>query len=401
MNKPYRAIYAAFDPYPSPKGSATHIRHFSSALFAHMDGGILYTLGKADEASSREEGGVRHERFNLPVKNYLARAEAFTKRLRQIVAGHPGLQIAHFRDIWSGLPLLQIGSQFAKVFEVNGLPSVELPYRYGNLPETTLQKIYQLEQHCLLGADRIVVPSATIAAHLQKRFIPAEKITLIPNGADVPPAYPKPADAPEQYLIYFGALQPWQGIDVALKALRYLQDFKKLKLIICAAHRRHFVKPYRKLAEKLGVAERVVWKFRLPQEELWAYVQHAALSLAPLKEGARNLEQGCCPLKILEAMACGTTNVASDLPVVRELLTEREDARLVKPERPAELARAVRLLLDHPEVNDQLARRAREKVVAHYSWTLQCDKLSLLYKSFTDNQTAHVQKFAQSLSDLS
>lgn len=401
MNNSYRSIYAAFDPYPSPKGSATHIRHFSRALFEHTEGGIIYSLGKVDEASYHTENGVRHERFNLPVPNYLARAEAYSRRLRQIVAAHSNLQIAHFRDIWSALPLLETSRDCAKVFEVNGLPSVELPYRYANLPDATLQKIFELEQHCLREADHIVVPSATIRTHLKKRLIPEEKITLIPNGADIPPAYPKPADAPKQYLIYFGALQPWQGVDVALKALRYLQDFEDLKLVICAAHRRHFVKPYRKLAEKLGVADRIVWKFRLPQEELWAYVQHAELSLAPLKEGPRNLVQGCCPLKILESLACGTTVLASDLPVVRELLSDQQDGRLVKPERPAELARAIRLLLDHPDVNTKLARVGLEKVAEQYLWSAQRKKLSLLYQSFTDNQATHVQKFAQSLSDLS
>lgn len=390
MKPSYPAIYAAFDPYPSPKGSATHIRHFSATLFAQFGGGLLYSLGPAGEPSCLIEHGIRYERFNRAIKNYLHRAEAFSDRLQEIVAAQPDLKIVHFRDIWSGLPLLQPGRDYAKVFEVNGLPSVELLYRYGNLPKGTLRKIYQLEQHCLEEADHIVVPAAVIQKYLISRGADPAKITLIPNGADVPPTYQKPSDIPARYMIYFGALQPWQGVDIMLKALRYLQDFEDLKLLICAAHRRHYVKPYRKLAEKLGVADRIIWKFRLPQEELWAYVQHAEVSLAPLKEGPRNIEQGCCPLKILESMACGTTVVASDLPVVQELLTEQEDARLVKAERPAELARAIRVLLDYPEENAKLARKAKEKVSAHFGWTEQCQKLTELYRSLINNQEYHV-----------
>lgn len=393
MNNLYRALYAAFDPYPSPKGSATHIRHFSATLFEQFGGGILYSLGPADEPSVTTEGSIRYERFNQPIKNYLERAEAFSDKLKRVVSENNDLEIVHFRDIWSGLPLLEADRDFVKVFEVNGLPSVELPYRYSNLPPSTLQKIYQLEQHCLEKADHIVVPSATIRQHLISRGTEADRITLIPNGADIPMASDRPADAPERYLIYFGALQPWQGVDVMLKALRYLQDFENLKLVICAAHRRHYVKPYRKLAERQGVSDRIIWKFRLPQDELWAYVQHAELSLVPLKEGPRNLEQGCCPLKILESMACGTTVIASDLPVVRELLTERENARLVKPERPAELARAIRILLDYPEENSKLSQRAREKVDSQFRWKMQQDRLQQLYHSLINNQTTHVQKF--------
>jgi len=390
MEATYPALYSAFDPYPSPKGSGTHIRHFSATLFEQYGGGLLYSLGPADEPSTQTEGNICYQRFNRPIRNYLQRAEAFTKKLQSIVAAQSDLKMVHFRDIWSGLPLLEAQRNYATLFEVNGLPSVELPYRYGKLLVSTCQKIYQLEQDCLQQADHIVVPSSTIRSYLTKRLIPEDKITLIPNGADIPPAAPRPKDAPEAYLIYFGALQPWQGVDVALKALRYLQDFDQLKLIICAAHRRHYVKPYRKLAEKLGVADRIVWKFRLSQEELWAYVQHAVLSLAPLREGPRNLEQGCCPLKVLESMACGTTVVASDLPVVRELLTDREDGRLIKADRPAELARAIRVLLDHPEENRKLAARAKAKVASRYSWEIQRKKLAQLYQSLNHNQTAHV-----------
>ncbi|MEM9673981.1 MAG: glycosyltransferase [Bacteroidota bacterium] len=400
MSPTYPSLYAAFDPYPSAKGSATHIRHFSKTLFNELGGGILYSLGPADEPAQSVEGNVCYERFNQPIKNYLQRAEAYTKRLQELLSAQPAMELVHFRDIWGGLPLLEDAAKATKIFEVNGLPSVELPYRYGNLPRSTLDKIYQLEQHCLLQADHIIVPSATISQYLKRRGVLPDKISLIPNGAEVPPIFDRPSDAPEKYLIYFGALQVWQGVDVLLKALRYLQDFDKLKLLICAAHRRHYVKPYRKLAEKLGVADRIVWKFCLPQDELWAYVQHAELSIAPLKEGSRNLEQGCCPLKIVESMACGTTTVASDLPVVRELLTDRVDGKLVKAERPAELARAIRVLLDYPEENAKLAREAKKKVVEQYQWSKQCTQLSELYQMLTSNQTCYVQKQQQSLPDL-
>lgn len=390
MDQQYRSLYAAFDPYPSPKGAATHIRYFSETLFRQWSGGVLYTLGATDQPASAIESNIRYERFNLPVKNYLRRAEAFAERLVDLRSALPELEMVHFRDIWSGMALLKQERKYATVFEVNGLPSIELPYRYADLPEATLNKIYQLEQHCLWYADHIVVPSAIIKSYLIQRGVSDAKITLIPNGAAVPASYARPSDAPEQYLIYFGALQPWQGIDILLKALPYLQDFSRLKLVICAAHHRHFVKPYRKLAEKLGVSDRIVWKFRLEQEELWAYVQHAELSLAPLKECSRNLEQGCCPLKVLESMACGTTVVASDLPVVRELAQNGRNAKLVKADRPAELARAVRVLLDYPEENSKLIHNALVSVKNQFSWTDQQAKLAKLYQTIINHRMQHV-----------
>ena len=50
-----------------------------------------------------------------------------------------------------------------------------------------------------------------------------------------------------------------------------------LDLVICASVHQRRAKPYRKLAEKLGVADRVHWHFALPEAELARWQQHALL----------------------------------------------------------------------------------------------------------------------------
>ena len=54
--------------------------------------------------------------------------------------------------------------------------------------------------------------------------------------------------------------------------------------------------------------------------------------------------------------------VASDLPAVRELIDDGVHGRLVAPDRPGELARAIRVLLDYPE---QRARDGRRRARPH------------------------------------
>jgi glycosyltransferase involved in cell wall biosynthesis len=61
--------------------------------------------------------------------------------------------------------------------------------------------------------------------------------------------------------------------------------------------------------------------------------------VAPLTLNDRNVTQGCCPLKVLEYMAAGRPLVASNLPVVRELVRERLDGLLFAPDDPLDLAR--------------------------------------------------------------
>ena len=47
--------------------------------------------------------------------------------------------------------------------------------------------------------------------------------------------------------------------------------------MICASVHQRRAKPYRKLAERLGVDRRVHWHFALPEDELARWREHALL----------------------------------------------------------------------------------------------------------------------------
>ena len=73
--------------------------------------------------------------------------------------------------------------------------------------------------------------------------------------------------------------------------------------------------------------------------------------------------------------------IASDLPVVQEIVTDGVSAKLVRPDRPAELARAIRVLLDYPDHGQVLAENAYQELVAHYTWDKIDQRLSDFYKN--------------------
>jgi glycosyltransferase involved in cell wall biosynthesis len=365
----HRALYAAFDRFPSRKGSAVHIDRFARALFEQAGGGVLYVLGGNGLPAYQREDDVEIVRYDRDAEHVLERAAGYGERLAALLPRLPDLRLVHFRDPWSGIPLLDAERDYTTVYEVNGLPSIELPYLYPAMPPALLERIAELERRCLREADVVITPSRTIAARLG---VPA---TVIPNGADIPPPAARP-ELEHPYLLYFGALQPWQGVETALRAFARLQDVPDLQLVICASVHERRAKPYRKLAEKLDVAARTHWHFALPEPELARWREHALLSLAPLRDCSRNVEQGCAPLKIIESMASGTPVVASDLPAVRELLTDGETGRLVAPDRPGELARAIRVLLDFPDRRARLAANARAAVT---TWDESVARLRDLY----------------------
>ncbi|MGL4550886.1 MAG: glycosyltransferase, partial [Gemmataceae bacterium] len=99
---------------------------------------------------------------------------------------------------------------------------------------------------------------------------------------------------------------------------------------------------------------------------------HAADACAvPLAAVDRNTVQGCCPLKLLEALAAGCPVIASDLPAVREVVSDRE-ALLVPPDDPAGIALALGRL-------DPARSRAGRRRVEGMTWQASTDALIAVY----------------------
>ncbi|WP_433466880.1 glycosyltransferase family 4 protein [Spirillospora sp. CA-128828] len=378
----HRAAYVAFDRFPSSKGSAVHIAQMADELFAHHGGGLLGVIGGGDLPRYQREGAREIARFDEQIPNLIDRAEAFSGWVAAHLEPHwESLEVCHVRDPWSALPAVADGRRHKVVYEVNGLPSVEMSHTWPWAAPKTLGKIRELERYCLERSDAVVVPSRVIGRAVRDRGVPEGRIHLVPNGADVRDMPVRPADAPAHYIVYVGALQPWQGLDVLMRAFARLADLADLRLVICASVPERRAKPVRRLAERLGVAERIDWRFTLPHHEVAAWLAHAEVSLAPLTGCARNLDQGCAPLKVIESMAAGVPVVASDLPAVRELMADGEHGRLVPADRPAELARAVRILLEYPEEAAAMGRRGREHIEESLTWARSRARLAEVYRT--------------------
>ncbi|MBL7856325.1 MAG: glycosyltransferase family 4 protein [Cyclobacteriaceae bacterium] len=377
MKTDYRSVYVAFDPHPSYKGASTHIHHFCEVLAKAHPPLLLLTL-KSEQQPHWSES-MHQYCFESDELNILKRAENFRQWVTEILQVQYNLMIGHFRDIWGGMAVLRF-PHIRTIFEVNGLSSIELPYRFPFIAADTLKKIERMEGHCLQHSSTVITPSITTQQCLISRGCPEDKVMVIPNGAIVPPPLLRMENLPEKYMVYVGALQTWQGVDILLKALRYLQDLDVM-LVICSSYSAHQTKPYRKFTESLLVADSVVWMYQLGKDDLARVLQHALFSVAPLTECSRNVEQGCSPLKILESMACGTPVIASRLPAVEEIIGHEQDGILCRAGRPAELARTIRVAIDYPEHTAGLGAQAQQKIQEHFTWEKAQQRLQQVYDS--------------------
>lgn len=396
-----KVLYAAFDAYPGVKGAQAHIRTNLLAI-AHCGGlATLLCLGQGGSFSDPDNGAMVHA-CAVGERNMLRRSELFgrflVERADRMIADPP--DVIHFRDIWSGIPLLShpISRNSRIVYEVNGLPSVELPSHYprlaGNYP--LLARLRRMEDECLARADSVITVCRRTSRYLAERGCDKGKIVVIPNAADpgvLSEALPikaagleEAAATGEKVILYVGTLAPWQGLLTLLQAVTHLERRSDFRLVVAAAGRKG-IKRLRRQSVAKGLNTRVTILDGIHHGVMPYLYQRAYLSVAPLARGARNELQGCCPLKVVESMAQGTPVLASDLPVVRELVCPGQDGWLAHPGSPRALAGALELLLDNEPLRDRLAQGAYDRARRDFGTKLFAERLAAVYNSLTGGET--------------
>ncbi len=364
--------YISFDTVPAPKGAAIHIAAFTRALAHHFGSVELVTVSGAPvpAAGSERWPGVFHTELPALGVSLIDRVMCFRTCLERWLAARP-FDLIQFRSIFEGIPLLRLQPRPKLIFEVNGLPSIELKHRYPRAADDRelMRKLVAQEQACLEAADRIVTPSGVTERYLAgSRGVDPAKIRLIPNGVDIELFRPGAHAPSEISLLYFGTLAQWQGVDVAVRALAQICAQIPARLTILGVGGSRQRDPIAALAGKLGVADRVDVAPPVGQEELVRALHRSFAVLAPLAINDRNVQQGCCPLKVLEGMAAGTPVISSDLPAVRALGEHGRHFLLVKPGSVDQIAQAVLQLYSDPELRRRLGSAAREHIVADYTW---------------------------------
>ncbi len=386
ISKPEYA-YIAFDVFPSKKGAATHINHCLKALQNTFKTGLLICIGNDDMPVFQfdKERNLYVYRWKEKVLNFLERTQKFQANVSAFLQMPlcDTIKLIHFRDIWGGIPALNSNLNCKTVFEVNALSHIELPNRYPNISASVLQKTEKLEQYCIAKCDVIITPSQVTKQLIKTHFKAiCSKINVIPNGVTYYPTtgLDSKKNTSQPYILYFGALQKWQGIKTLLKALKELDDLNT-RLVICASVPKKRTETYQDFAVNIGVAHKIDWFYELEKQDLALKIKNAMLSVAPLTLCDRNIVQGCNPLKVLESMAYATPVIASNIPVVCELITDTKTGYLITPDRPELLGRKIRALLETPNQLKKIGLNGKKEIEKKYLWTYQEAKMTTIYKT--------------------
>lgn len=377
------SIYVAFDRYPQPKGSSSHIRSMTAALAETHGPVTLLCLGSESLPIYERSGEIEIVRMPSMHSDLLRRATAFA----EFVAHHTAARAASlerivFRDPWGGVPALRAAPKCKAIFEVNALPSWELPYsRPGFLSSAALQaKIGDMERFCLRTAAGVLCVSDVTRRALIDEGVDGAKITTIPNGASAEFFDADPADNPVpllgdgKWFAYIGSLHAWQGVEFLIDAFAHARaGDTRLAIIHNGSHNPREIE--RRIVNK-GLNGRVLIHPPLASRELAGAISKMRFTTAPLVETARNTYQGCCPVKVIESMAAGIPVLASDLAVTRDLIDHGQNGMLAEPADVRAWAHAIRVMF----AAEGLGPNAKAKARLCYSWPEIHGKLRKVFK---------------------
>ncbi|WOF22363.1 glycosyltransferase family 4 protein [Microbacterium betulae] len=200
-------------------------------------------------------------------------------------------------------------------------------------------------------------------------------IEVMPSGVSDVFFDADPVDIGEPYVLFFGGLAPWQGIDYMLEAHRSASWPRGLKLLVIGDGAK---------AEAVEAAQgpTLEWLGRRRPEELAGYVAGALVTLCP-KSNTGSMAKVTTPFKMLESAAAGVPVIATDIPAQVDMLSEGYGA-LVSADDPEDLARAVAGIASDPARRSELVERAKA-FSPQCRWSYAAPQLARAVKSLEDD----------------
>lgn len=211
-----------------------------------------------------------------------------------------------------------------------------------------------LETYAIRRVDAVTTICEGLRAEIVERGVPSSKVTVVPNAVDVDSFN---ADLPRDdalarelglegrtVLGFLGSFYGYEGLDLLVRALpRISGQIPNVALLLVGGGPAE--PELRRLAEELGVADRVIFTGRVPQSEVTRY--YGLVDLLVYPRHPSRLTDMVTPLKPLEAMAQRILFLASDVGGHAELVRDNDTGFLFKAGDVEDLAkRAMEILRD-------------------------------------------------------
>jgi D-inositol-3-phosphate glycosyltransferase len=250
------------------------------------------------------------------------------------------------------------------------------------------------ETAVMKAAERIIAATEAERSQLELLYgINHQKVSIVPPGVDTHHFYPIPADeakeaigiSPEDRMALFvGRIEPLKGVDTLIRAMAIVK--RTCKQFVCP----HYLviiggdpegHPERDegemgrlqaLARSLGLDDIVVFLGKRGQQTLPYYYSAAEVVVMPSHYESFGMVA-------LEAMACGTPVIASQVGGLAYLVQESETGFFVPAQDPEALAEKLRLMFVNHDLRAEMGRQA-VTYAQKYRWESIADRIATIYR---------------------
>jgi len=267
--------------------------------------------------------------------------------------------------LFSPIPELPLGSRIPAVVTLHDF----IPLRFSKARSPLYQYYRHYIPRVLKQAKQIICVSESTANDAMKFCaVSAAKLTVIPQGYD--DRNFRFLDLPTQnYVLYLGRLNPYKNLRRAIQAFAKVPNHQDFEFWVAGPPDSRYTPQIEGLAWDLGVRLRVL--NYVPYKELPVLINHAIALLFPSQwEGFG--------LPILEAMACGTPVITSNLSSMPEVAGDA--AILIDPMNGDAMTSAIERVMTDALLRQQLRDRGLKRA-SEFSW----DKTAMQTKALLES----------------
>ncbi|HEX6722988.1 MAG TPA: glycosyltransferase, partial [Burkholderiaceae bacterium] len=314
----------------------------------------------------------------VPKEQLLPYMPAFGTRALQLFRHSVPYDVVHANFFMSALVGLRLRTMLAVplvvTFHALGLIRRE---HQGDADGFPLERI-AIEQRIVREADRIVAECPQDQADLMRAYgADAARLSMVPCGVDLQQFKPGSRSEARRALglhddefvvLQLGRMVPRKGVDNVIQAMAWLQDGRPVRLLVVGGNSIDAddgstpeITRLKRFAQHCGVAKAVTFVGQRQGNALRDHYLAADVFVStPWYEPF-----GITPL---EAMACGTPVVGSDVGGIRYSVADGVTGYLVPPREPVMLARRLEQLRSNPALAAAMGRAGVHRVRSRFTW---------------------------------
>ena len=318
----------------------------------HVDGLSQFLTGVGHEVDILSSANT----FTIPIKRLKNPSFMFSSFLK--TKFKKGNDIAHAHHIIAALAMKNFSCK--KILSIHGVYSKNIDQLYGKTISNISKKY---EKIALNLVDAITVNSKEGYDYYTKMGF---NVVQIPNAIDLNLIPKKSNKQFKNQLIFAGRLSKEKGIEILLEAASQLPN--NYHLLIAGSG--PLEEKVRKLSDEKTNLHYLGYQSK---QNVLSLIRGSDLLIQP------SLEEGISST-LLEAMACGTCVLGSDIEGISEVIENNKTGLLVEPNNSDELLNKILYLLPKKEKRLSMANEGLEKV-KKYDWKI----VGKLYLNFYES----------------